>query len=270
MDYYSRPRRFFRQIQHLVYPRHCPFCGAVLGGVTAFCPDCAKELEPLRRKPSMRLSRDLHILGELDGAAAPYLYSGSVRRAVLRAKYQQAPWAAVELGVEMAHLLFGADIRMQGAEPVPCLVEGYEQGYQMILPVPSSNKRRGYNVPERMAQPIAKAIGVPLRTDLLLRIRTSRKQEGLSFEERLSNVANVFRVSHPEEIENKRILLIDDVITTGATVSACARVLRLAGAESVYAMALATVESVAAPLSPTTPLYENSPEEDEEDDFSDF
>ena len=269
MDYYSRPRRFFRQVQHLIYPRHCPFCNAVLGGFVAFCPDCAKELETLRRKPSMRLSRDLHVLGELDGAAAPYRYSGLVRRAVLRAKYQQAPWAAVELGVGMAHLFFGADIRMQSAEPVPFPVEGYEQGYQMILPVPFSNKRRGYNVPERMAQPIAKAIGVPLRADLLLRVRTDRRQEGLSFEERLSNVANVFRVTYPEEVENKRILLIDDVITTGATVSACARVLRLAGAESVYAMAFATVESD-APLSPTSPLYENTSEGDEEDDFSDF
>ncbi len=269
MDYYSRPRRFFRQVQHLIYPRHCPFCNAVLGGSAAFCPDCAKELEMLRRKPSMRLSRDLHVLGELDGAAAPYRYSGLVRRAVLRAKYQQAPWAAVELGVGMAHLLFGANIRMQSAEPVPFPVEGYEQGYQTILPVPFSNKRRGYNVPERMAQPIAKAIGVPLRADLLLRVRTDRRQEGLSFEERLSNVANVFRVTHPEEVENKRILLIDDVITTGATVSACARALRLAGAESVYAMAFATVESD-APLSPTTPLYENTSEGDEEDDFSDF
>lgn len=71
------------------------------------------------RAPSMRLRGSEHYLGRLDGAAAPYRYTGLVRRAVLRAKYQGAPWAAVELGVEMARLLFGSEIRMCGSEPLP-------------------------------------------------------------------------------------------------------------------------------------------------------
>lgn len=218
----------------------------------------------------MRLSSRLHVLRDLDGAAAPYRYEGIVRRAVLRAKYGNAPWAAVELGVEMSRLLFGAEIQMRGAEPTPLPVEGYAQGYQMIFPVPASGSRRGYNVPERMAQPVAKTIGVPLRTDLLFRTHTDRKQEGLSLEERLSNVANVFYVTRPEEVENKRILLIDDVITTGATVSACTRALLLAGAESVYAMSFATAES-AAPLPDTLAASAEPPNDfdEEENDFPD-
>ncbi len=279
MNHNTRPLWLLRQARQLVYPRRCPFCGRVLGFLPV-CEDCAPELESLRRTPSMRLSTSLHLLHDLDGAAAPYRYSGPVRRAVLTAKYRNAPWAAEELGVAMARLLFGSEVAMRGAEPTPGPVAGYDRGYQLILPVPPSSRRRGYNVPERMARPIAAAIGVPLRTDLLRRVRTGRKQEGLTLEERLENVANVFQAVHPDQLENKRILLIDDVITTGATISACARTLMLAGAESVYAMAFATAEpDPAAAPEPTSNA--NAPDfslkqpdisdsDFEEDDFLDF
>ena len=266
MDHNTRPLWLLRQARQLVYPRRCPFCGRVLGFLPS-CPDCAAELEKLRRMPTMRLSSSQHTLHGLDGAAAPYRYSGLVRRAILTAKYQNAPWAAEELGVEMARLLFGSEITMHGSEPVPQRVEGYDRGYQLILPVPPSSRRRGYNVPERMARPISTAIGVPLRTDLLRRVRTGRKQEGLTLDERLENVANVFQTLHPEQLENKRILLIDDVITTGATVSACTRTLLLAGAESVYAMALATVEH---PVSSDPSSPSESPDLPNEDESNDF
>ena len=118
MLYYSGLSRTLRQLRWVLYPRRCPFCDRVLGNQPA-CPDCADGLAELRRAPSMRLRGSEHYLGRLDGAAAPYRYTGLVRRAVLRAKYQGAPWAAVELGVEMARLLFGSEIRMCGSEPLP-------------------------------------------------------------------------------------------------------------------------------------------------------
>ena len=160
MDYYSVPRRILRGARQLVYPRRCPFCDRVLGSVPV-CPDCAAELEALRRKPGMRLDASQHYLGELTGAAAPFRYEGCVRRAILRAKYQAAPWTAVELGVVLAELAFGSEVRMRGAEPVPQRVEGARLGYDYIVPVPASSRRRGYNVPERMAQPLAEAPPVP-------------------------------------------------------------------------------------------------------------
>lgn len=118
MLYYSGLSRTLRQLRWVLYPRRCPFCDRVLGNEPA-CPDCADGLAELRRAPSMRLRGSEHYLGRLDGAAAPYRYTGLVRRAVLRVKYQGAPWAAVELGVEMARLLFGSEIRMCGSEPLP-------------------------------------------------------------------------------------------------------------------------------------------------------
>ena len=222
MLYYSGLSRTLRQLRWVLYPRRCPFCDRVLGNQPA-CPDCADGLAELRRAPSMRLRGSEHYLGRLDGAAAPYRYTGLVRRAVLRAKYQGAPWAAVELGVEMARLLFGSEIRMCGSEP------------------------------------LARAVGVPVVTDALTRARSTRRQEGLSLDERLANVAGAFRVARPEAVEGKRILLVDDVLTTGATASACAQALLDAGAQSVFAVALATVE-FPQPVGSTTAIAENEEE----------
>lgn len=140
MFYYSGLSRTLRQLRWVLYPRRCPFCDRVLGNQSA-CPDCADGLAELRRSPSMRLRGSKHYLGRLDGAAAPYRYTGPVRRAVLRAKYQGAPWAAVELGVEMARLLFGSEIRMCGSEPLPEPVPGLDRSYDCILPVPASSKK---------------------------------------------------------------------------------------------------------------------------------
>ena len=258
MLYYSGLSRTLRQLRWVLYPRRCPFCDRVLGNRPA-CPDCADGLAELRRAPSMRLRGSEHYLVRLDGAAAPYRYTGLARRAVLRAKYQGAPWAAVELGVEMARLLFGSEIRMCGSEPLPEPVPGLDRGYDCILPVPASSKKRGYNVPERMAQPLARAVGVPVITDALTRARSTRRQEGLSLDERLANVAGAFRVVRPEAVEGKRILLVDDVLTTGATASACAQALLDAGAQSVFAVALATVE-FPQPVGSTTAIAENEEE----------
>ena len=173
--------RTLRQLRWVLYPRRCPFCDRVLGTVS-LCPDCCAELDALRRKPTMRLSAGLHYLGRLEGAAAPYRYAGCVRRGVLRAKYQAAPWAADELGVEMARLLFGSEAKMGTFGPEVQPVPGLALSYDCIVPVPASSRARGYNVPERMARPIARAVGVPLEPKALVRVHAARRQEGLSLD----------------------------------------------------------------------------------------
>ena len=256
--YYSRPARLGRQVRQLLLPRRCPYCREVLGTLLR-CEACMTRLEELRRSPTMRLARASHYLGRLEGAAAPYRYEGVVRDAILRAKYEGESWTAVELGLEMTARLFGAKVEMHFAEPVPGPVAGAAVGYDCIIPVPASSRRRGYNVPERMAQPLARAVGVSVVTDALTRARSTRRQEGLSLDERLANVAGAFRVARPEAVEGKRILLVDDVLTTGATASACAQALLDAGAQSVFAVALATVE-FPQPVGSTTAIAENEEE----------
>lgn len=237
--------RPLHSLRLLVYPRRCPFCGRVLGRVL-ICPDCAPDLEELRRKPGMRLDPAKHYLGHLQGAATPYRYEGRVRGAILRAKYNGAPWVADELGLELSRLLFGSEIKLCGMEPRPASVDGGALAYDCIVPVPASSRARGYNVPQRLAKPLAEALGVPLLPHALRRTRRKKRQAGLSLDERMANVAGAF-AADPGQVEGKRVLLVDDVITTGATAAACTQALLAAGAESVFAAALATVEFDAPP-----------------------
>ena len=258
MGYYSVPRLALRGARGLVYPRRCPFCGGVLGSEFE-CLECAPQREALRRKPSMRLDASKHYISNLSGAAAPFRYEGCVRRGILRAKYQAEPWLAVEMGVWLAKLAFGSSIRMQLGQPVPQLVPGAGIGYQCIVPVPASSGKRGYNVPQLMALPLEKALGVPLFSTALCRTRAKQHQAGLPFELRLANVAGAFQVKDPELVEGKQVLLVDDVITTGATAAACAQALLAAGAESVFAVAFATVEFDGLPPK-EMPVWENEEE----------
>lgn len=259
MTYYSPQRRALRAVRQLFYPRECPFCGRVLGSVSD-CPDCAEELELLRRKPGIRLDPAQHYISNLAGAAAPYRYAGCVRRGILQTKYSGKPWRAVELGNRLVQLAFGGELKMQYGELLPQPVPWAAIGYDCIVPVPASSRSRGYNVPEQMALPLAEAMGVPLASHALFRTRAKKHQAGLALEERMANVAGVFRAADPLQLEGKRILLVDDVITTGTTAAACAQALLDAGADSVFALAFATVEFRAMPEG-TVPIRE----EDDED-----
>ena len=264
MDYYDPRRRALRAVRQLLYPRECPFCGRVLGDVRD-CPDCAEQLETLRRKPGIRLDPAQHYISNLTGAAAPYRYSGCVRRGILNAKYQGKPWRAVEMGNRLVQLAFGGELTVQYGELLPQPVPWAAIGYDLIVPVPASSKKRGYNVPELMALPLAKAMEVPLVPQALVRTRAKRHQAGLPLEQRMANVAGAFRAAQPQQVEGKRILLVDDVITTGTTAAACAQALLYAGADSVFALAFATVE-FGTPPDGTTPICED----DEEEAYSDF
>ena len=205
MDYYDPRRRALRAVRQLLYPRECPFCGRVLGDVQD-CPDCAEQLEALRRKPGIRLDPAQHYISNLAGAAAPYRYSGCVRRGILNAKYQGKPWRAVEMGNRLVQLALGGELTVQYGELLPQPVPWAAIGYDLIVPVPASGKKRGYNVPEMMALPLAKAMEVPLAPQALERTRAKRHQAGLPLEQRIANVAGAFRAAQPQQLEGKRIL----------------------------------------------------------------
>lgn len=104
----------------------------------------------------------------------------------------------------------------------------------MIIPVPlykTRKRERGYNQSEVIGDAISKYINVPVKTEHLLRIRSTSTQTRMSREEREENVKQAF--SCPLNLANKKILLIDDVITTGSTTDACVKLLKQAGANEV-------------------------------------
>jgi ComF family protein len=119
---------------------------------------------------------------------------------------------------------------------------GFLQTADCVLPVPVHPRRladRGFNQSEQLAVPFCQAVELTLITDALQRVYYTRPQVGLSGTKRWENVQNAFQVVKPERVHNRHVLLIDDVMTTGGTVNACARALKEAGAIRVSVLTVA-------------------------------
>ncbi|MBI2023776.1 ComF family protein [Candidatus Giovannonibacteria bacterium] len=112
----------------------------------------------------------------------------------------------------------------------------------LIIPVPASKMRkrqRGYNQAEILAEKFCQKTSLPYAPKILIKIKGTPSQTSLSREERLINVKDSFAIKNPELIKNKKIILVDDILTTGATISECAKVLKNAGAEEVIGLVVA-------------------------------
>ena len=147
-------------------------------------------------------------------------------------------------------LKYGSDIGL--AEPLSNhLVELYNEfkwEIDIIVPVPLSARRlreRGYNQSRLLGKPLAYAINKSYQPGVLMRTRETRSQVGLSAAERRQNVVGAFK-ARADQVRGKSILLIDDVTTTGSTMSACAQALCQAGASTVYGLTLARALSPSA------------------------
>lgn len=126
-----------------------------------------------------------------------------------------------------------------------CLLQGKCSGIlnaDTIVPVPISakkEKKRGFNQTAVLAEVLSSELGIACCPDMLERVKNTVPQSRLTGLERKYNVMNVFKLNDRYEIQNKNILLVDDIFTTGSTIEECARILMLAGADKVYFVTLA-------------------------------
>jgi ComF family protein len=151
-------------------------------------------------------------------------FGGKVRNALHRLKYRRD----VSLGEALSR-------------PLSDYLQQLEWPIDLVLPVPLGTQRlaeRGYNQAELLARPLALASGVRFRTNALWRSRETRSQVGLSANLRRENVAQAFR-ARPECVEGRKVLIVDDVTTSGATLDSCATALLDAGAQAVYGLTMA-------------------------------
>jgi ComF family protein len=168
---------------------------------------------------------------EFDMARSYGLYTGSLRKAILHLKFHGQEYLGYRLGGLLA----------RAWEVLP------EPESAIVAPVPlhaSRRRERGFNQAELLAKGLVRSLrkeksGLRLATRSLRRIRATVPQIGLSVSARRENVNGVFSVSRPEEVRNRTVVLVDDVMTTGATLSACAAALKQAGASHVLALTLA-------------------------------
>ena len=207
------------------------------------CPGCVREEIRLQHIPP-RLPAGEHDFYALSEAAAAYYYADSVRRAILRCKRGGRPWYARELADRMAVLVFGALPAHKPGDLPQYLGLHTLPVYNCIVPVPPRKPLPGVpGLPLLLAQRLGKVLGLPVETPLYLK-NPSREQKQLTREERLQNAKNAFACRPSVDLTGKRVLLVDDIITTGATASACAMELLKAGAVDVTAAAIAAAEEM--------------------------
>ncbi len=214
----------------LVFPIHCTGCGRE-GGI--ICEVCAEGLEGLSR-PYCGICSALGVDGVcqwcleyprgFDALRSPYKFEGAVRDAIHALKYRGVRAAAETLAGLMALYL--------ERDPVSA---------DVVIPAPLHPLRlrsRGYNQSALLARSAGRAVGLPIRENLLVRVKDTRPQVATQTrEERRLNVAGSFVCK--AELDGMSVLLIDDVATTGSTLSECAFALKDAGASRVSALTLA-------------------------------
>lgn len=228
--------RWMERGADLVFPPRCPFCGKIIASRwELLCPECGKKEKEALHIPA-RIDREKHSCYCIEGAAALYKYHHpAVQKGILRMKSSE-PW----YGAGFARLMA---VRLYGYEPAKeksFLDLSLEYG--CIVPVPDSKNGRGYWVPGLMAKELGRLVRLPVETKALKKVRTTGRQAGLDREERLTNLIGAFQTVAPEKVEGKKVLLLDDIMTTGSTVSCCAQALLEGGAASVSAICLAVSE----------------------------
>lgn len=230
----SAIKHAFQQILDVLYPPKCVSCG--FAG-SHFCADCRANLvhirSPVCQKCGYPLSSvantcqecQIHSFSNLNSVRSVAFFDSTfLRPAIHKFKYQNRRI----LSADFAHLLKDCYAANQLVTDI-------------IVPVPlhkSRQKERGYNQSEVLAKSLAPLISQPIDQTSLIRWRATKAQMSLDAIQRQGNVADAFKCLS-DELSNKTVLLIDDVFTTGATLNACARVLRQAGAKSIHGLTLA-------------------------------
>ncbi len=217
----------------LVTASPVPVCGACLASFAPIpqpsCVCCGRWILSGHAAQSRQPLCRLCLLGTyaFDRARSYAVYDDAMIRAMILLKYE----AIDPLGGWFADRL--AEVVRRERESLAT---------DVVVPVPlhpDRQRERGYNQADLIARPLARRLGLPCRSILLVRTKPRPDKLHLSLHERWSSVRGAFAPRPGSRVDNLRVLLIDDVMTTGATLDACARALRQAGASAVYALTVA-------------------------------
>ena len=211
--------KLYHFLMELLFPPKCVLCRKLLkSGEIDLCRECRADApEYAGKKINIRF---------LDSFAAVWYYEGNVRGSILRYKFYNARSYALSYG------------RILGMK----LLREYPDGFDVLTWVPVSRLRklrRGYDQVELLAKAVGTELGLsPVAT--LKKIRNNRPQSRMKDPAaRKANVLGAYRLTDSAEVRGKRVLLLDDILTTGATVGECARMLLTAGAKEVHCAVIA-------------------------------
>ena len=212
--------RLLDWVLDLVYPPRCVFCHKFLErGEEPVCAHCRSHI-PYTHKGGEQTG-DFFSL-----CVSPLYYEDDVRESVLRYKFHETTGYAAVYGKLVAE----------------CITEHLEGRYDLISWVPLSPKRlkeRGYDQAKLLARAVAKQLGTQAVSTLEKHKNVARQSSVGSPEKRRANISGAYRVPKPDVVAGQRVLLLDDIITSGSTLSECARTLRTAGAKEVLCATVA-------------------------------
>lgn len=217
----------------LLFPPRCIFCSEIIAPGTKICQRCAEKIMPSGTVHCIRIPvREREVR-----CAFLYPYEGKVRDSILQYKFhgqkQYAGFFAQELARQIGEIYPGAK-------------------FDLVTAVPLSDERkkeRGYNQSELIAKPIAEALHLQY-LECLQKMRANGVQHFLNREQRGKNVRGAYSLCG-ENVEDKHILLIDDIVTTGSTLAECSAVLFQGGAKDVACAAIARVAPEQVEMSET-------------------
>lgn len=217
---------------NLLFPPLCLLCErALVRSEEYLCTHCQASLPHLHlhEERSQLLYQKLTATLPIKEVLAYLLYqkSGSTQKLLQLLKYKNYPELAMLLGQH-----FGTRLHEKG----------FSENFDLIVPVPlhqAKLRKRGYNQSEYFARGLSEALMVPLLPNLMERVKASETQTRKSRIERWLNVSSIFTLPDPSKARGKRILLVDDVVTTGATLEACAGALLDAGCKELSLGAIA-------------------------------
>lgn len=235
------------QLADLLFPSRCALCGADdhagLDSGNAYCSTCIDQLAPEPINRCQRCAAEIGPFANSSGGCVHCrnrtirfrnviclgMYEGSLRKAVLAAKWSYSAVRIRSLGALLA--------RARSAELS-------EVSYDRIVPIPQHWRYRivrNFNPAGIIANELASTLKIGCDVHLLKRTFRTRPQKRISVKRRFENQSGTLAVTHPDTVRGENILIVDDVLTTGATCSEAAKVLKAAGAKSCTVAVLARV-----------------------------
>jgi ComF family protein len=220
---------------YLFFPNYCRGCEeSLVKGEKIICTRCMMDLP----KSNYHLERDNPFFHKFSGRIPvrfvmtlfKFVKRGRVQHLLHALKYKNQP----EIGIQLGRV-YAADL----------IAENYKDQFDVIVPVPlhpAKRRKRGYNQSEEFGKGLSEILEIPCTEKFLKRIKVTSTQTRKSRLNRWENVSDVFEVRELEELKGKRILLVDDVVTTGATLEACGMKLLAAGCAEISIACIAATQ----------------------------